>query len=75
MLAVADISERYGSGRLANTISQNFVVFDIPDASVQQASDELRALGFGIGAASATSDCVVCTGASSATWPSRRPRA
>lgn len=62
MLAVADISERYGSGRLANTISQNFVVFDIPDASVQQASDELRALGFDIGAASATSDCVVCTG-------------
>lgn len=62
MAAVADIADNYGSGRLANTISQNFVVLDIPDAKVEQAAAELRALGFTIDPVSVRSDCVVCTG-------------
>ena len=62
MLGAADIAERYGSGRLANTISQNFIVFDIPEERVEEAAGELRALGFDIGETTVKSDCVVCTG-------------
>jgi sulfite reductase (ferredoxin) len=39
MTAIADLAEQYGSGRVAATVEQKMVIFDVPD----DASDELVA--------------------------------
>ncbi|MEI6913794.1 MAG: nitrite/sulfite reductase [Armatimonadota bacterium] len=62
MFKMADIADKYGQGRLANTIQQNFIIFDVPDQSISSAVQELRDLGFAIEEMSAKTDCVTCTG-------------
>lgn len=62
MMAIAEIADRYGKGRIGNTIHQNLVLTDISDQHVPAAVDEVRALGFSVEELAVKTDCVVCTG-------------
>ncbi len=62
MVGLADIADKYGEGRLANTIQQNVILFDVPDDDLDQAVSDIRGLGLLVENLSPATDCVTCTG-------------
>ena len=62
MIGVADIAERYGSGRLRCTNRQNIIVLDVPDRNVETVAAELGDLGLPTEASAFRRGVISCTG-------------
>ncbi len=62
MRAVADLSERYGSGQLRTTTMQNLLVLDVPRERAGRLAREVDALGFPLDASPFRRGTVACTG-------------
>src|SRR5271168_575317 len=60
--AAAELAERFGSGSLRATISQNLVFTDIPSNKVQELARELHQIGLEVEASSFWRGAVACTG-------------
>jgi len=62
LAALAGLSERYGSGRLRTTISQNLILLDVPDAKTAELVEELNKLGLKVEASLFWRGAIACTG-------------
>ena len=60
--AAADLAERYGSGNLRTTVSQNLVFIDIPNHDVAALAAELGQIGLYVEGSSFWRGAVACTG-------------
>jgi ferredoxin-nitrite reductase len=61
MIAVAGLAERYG-GDIRLTRQQNFVLTGVPEASVDEATGELEAIGFPLTLNPVRGNSIACTG-------------
>jgi sulfite reductase (ferredoxin) len=59
---VADVSRKYGKGRVRLTTQQKVVVLDIPEDRVEEAVDDLATLGFQVRSSSFRRSTMACTG-------------
>ena len=59
---LADLADRYGSGRLRTTNTQNIILLDIPEWNLKQLSNELDAFGFDYKPGWARRAVIACTG-------------
>jgi len=62
MRAVADLSERFGSGELRTTTMQNLLILDVPRARAGALAPEVEALGFPLKTSPFRRGTVACTG-------------
>jgi ferredoxin-nitrite reductase len=62
LLALADLSEKYGSGELRTTNRQNMLLINIPEKNLVPLKKGLTAKGFDLGANGIYRSLVVCTG-------------
>lgn len=62
MRAVADLSERYGSGELRTTTMQNLLILDVPRAKTAALASEVASVGFPLEASPFRRGTVACTG-------------
>ncbi|MFH1801116.1 MAG: nitrite/sulfite reductase [Candidatus Omnitrophota bacterium] len=62
LLALADLSEKYGNGELRATNRQNILLINIPEKNLEPLKKELTAQGFDLGANGIYRSLVVCTG-------------
>ena len=62
MIGVADVADRFGSGRLRCTNRQNVIVLDVPDAHVEEAAASLADLGLPTEASTFRRGVISCTG-------------
>jgi sulfite reductase (ferredoxin) len=62
LVSAADLAERYGSGKIRLTVSQNLLFLDIPGDQTQRLVRELGAIGFYVEASSFWRGAVSCTG-------------
>jgi sulfite reductase (ferredoxin) len=62
MVAVADIADRYGSGRLRCTNRQNVLVLDVPDEHVDEAAASLADIGLPTAPSTFRRGVISCTG-------------
>lgn len=62
MIAVADIADRFGSGRIRCTNRQNLIVLDVPDAQVDEAAASLADVGLPTEASTFRRGIISCTG-------------
>jgi sulfite reductase (ferredoxin) len=60
--AAADLSERFGSGSLRTTVSQNLLFIDIPTSKAGELAKELGQLGLHVEGSSFWRGAVACTG-------------
>jgi sulfite reductase (ferredoxin) len=60
--AVADLAERFGSGSLRATVSQNLVIVDVPYAKTGELARELGEIGLHVEASSFWRGAIACTG-------------
>jgi sulfite reductase (ferredoxin) len=60
--ALAELSERYGDGRLRATIGQNIVLVNVPNAKTQELVGEIVALGLQVEPTVFYRGAVACTG-------------
>jgi sulfite reductase (ferredoxin) len=60
--AAADLAERYGSGALRATVSQNLLFIDIPNHKSAELAGELHNIGLEVEASSFWRGAVACTG-------------
>jgi sulfite reductase (ferredoxin) len=60
--AAADLAERFGSGNLRTTVSQNLVFIDIPNHDVAALAAELGQIGLYVEGSSFWRGAVACTG-------------
>ena len=60
--AAAELAERFGSGRLRATVSQNLIFVDIPYANTGELSRELGQIGLHVEASMFWRGAVACTG-------------
>ena len=60
--AVADLADRFGSGSLRATVSQNLVIVDVPNAKTGELAKELGQIGLHVEASSFWRGAVACTG-------------
>jgi sulfite reductase (ferredoxin) len=60
--AVAELSERFGSGSLRATVSQNLVIVDVPNAKAGELARELGQLGLHVEASNFWRGAIACTG-------------
>jgi sulfite reductase (ferredoxin) len=60
--AVAELSRRYGKGRVRLTTQQKMVILDIPEDRVEDLVDELAALGLRVRPSSFRRSTMACTG-------------
>lgn len=60
--AVADLAERYGSGSLRLTVTQNLIVVDVPNQRVRELVDELGRIGLEVEASAFWRGAIACTG-------------
>jgi sulfite reductase (ferredoxin) len=60
--AVADLSRRYGKGRVRLTTQQKMVILDIPEDRLEALVDELAALGLRVRPSSFRRSTMACTG-------------
>jgi len=60
--AAAELSERFGSGRLRATISQNLVFVDIPKAKTAELARELGQIGLHVEGSMFWRGAIACTG-------------
>jgi sulfite reductase (ferredoxin) len=59
---VADLAERYGSGRVRTTVEQKMVVLDVPGARVEALVAELEAAGLRVRPSTFRRQTMACTG-------------
>jgi len=62
LVALAEIADGYGAGRLRTTTQQKMVVLDVPDDELAPAMDALDGLGFPVFSSSFRSGMMACTG-------------
>jgi len=62
LVAVADLADAYGSGSLRTTVSQNFVIVDIPNQKTAELAGKLNLLGLHVDGSSFWRGAVACTG-------------
>jgi sulfite reductase (ferredoxin) len=62
LVAVADLAERFGSGSLRATVSQNLVIVDVPNAKTGELARELGQIGLHVEASSFWRGAIACTG-------------
>ncbi|HEX3715577.1 MAG TPA: nitrite/sulfite reductase [Trebonia sp.] len=60
--AIADLAERYGSGRVRTTTEQKMVIIDVPESSVADLTRELDALGLPAAPSVFRRHMMACTG-------------
>ena len=60
--AAADLADKYGSGQLRATVSQNLLFIDVPNQNVRELVRELGAIGLHVEASSFWRGAVACTG-------------
>jgi sulfite reductase (ferredoxin) len=60
--AIADLAERYGSGRVRTTAEQKMVILDVPEASVADLTRDLDALGLPAAPSVFRRHTMACTG-------------
>ena len=60
--AAADLAERFGSGALRTTVSQNLLFIDIPTRKTAELARELRQIGLQIEGSSFWRGAIACTG-------------
>ena len=60
--AAAELSERFGSGRLRATVSQNLIFIDIPKAKTSELAHELGQVGLHVEGSMFWRGAVACTG-------------
>jgi sulfite reductase (ferredoxin) len=62
LVAAADLAERFGSGALRTTVSQNLLFIDIPNQKTAELARELGQLGLHVDGSSFWRGAVACTG-------------
>ncbi|MEM6884866.1 MAG: NirA family protein [Verrucomicrobiota bacterium] len=62
LIQVAELADRYGTGEIRLTVWQNFLIPNVPEASVSPLCQELDQIGFPTEANPLTSGFVACTG-------------
>ena len=62
LIAVADLADAYGSGSLRTTVSQNFVIVDVPNQKTAELAGKLNLLGLHVDGSSFWRGAVACTG-------------
>jgi sulfite reductase (ferredoxin) len=62
LLAIADLAERYGSGRVRTTAEQKMVILDVPGEAVHDLVAELDALGLPVKPSVFRRHTMACTG-------------
>ncbi len=60
--AVAELAERFGSGSLRATVSQNLVIVDVPHAKTGELARELGQIGLHVEASPFWRGAIACTG-------------
>ena len=60
--AAAELSERFGSGALRTTVSQNLLLIDIPNNKTAELVRELGSIGLEVGGSSFWRGAIACTG-------------
>jgi sulfite reductase (ferredoxin) len=60
--AVADLAEKFGSGSVRATISQNVIIVDVPNAKTGELARELGLLGLHVEATNFWRGAIACTG-------------
>jgi sulfite reductase (ferredoxin) len=60
--AAADLSERFGSGSLRTTVSQNLLVIDVPNQMVIELIGELKKIGLHVEGSNFWRGAIACTG-------------
>jgi len=60
--AIADLAQRYGSGRVRTTTEQKLVILDVPEAAVAELTAELDALGLPVAPSVFRRHMMACTG-------------
>ena len=60
--AVAELAERFGSGRLRTTIAQNFIIVDVPYAKTGELAHELGQIGVRVEGSTFWRGAIACTG-------------
>jgi sulfite reductase (ferredoxin) len=62
LTALADLAARYGSGRVAATVEQKMVIFDVPDENVATLVDALEARDLPVTPSAFRRGSMACTG-------------
>jgi sulfite reductase (ferredoxin) len=62
LVAAADLADAYGSGSLRTTVSQNFVIVDVPNQKTAELAGKLNLLGLHVDGSSFWRGAVACTG-------------
>ena len=62
LAGIADLAERYGSGRVRTTTEQKMVILDVPESSVEPLTAELGALGLPVAPSVFRRHMMACTG-------------
>ena len=62
LLTAAELAERFGSGSLRTTVSQNLLFIDVPNAKVAELVRELSAIGLQVEGSSFWRGAIACTG-------------
>ena len=60
--AAADLAERYGSGSLRTTVSQNLIIVDVPNSKTAALALELNSIGLHVDGSMFWRGAVACTG-------------
>ncbi len=60
--AAADLADKYGSGSLRTTVSQNLLFIDVPNEKAQELARELGVIGLHVEGSSFWRGAVACTG-------------
>jgi sulfite reductase (ferredoxin) len=60
--AVAELAERFGSGRLRTTVGQNFIIVDVPYAKTGELARELGQIGVRVEGSTFWRGAIACTG-------------
>jgi len=60
--AAADLAERFGTGSLRTTVSQNLLFVDVPNAKTNALAGELRNIGLQVDGSSFWRGAIACTG-------------
>jgi len=60
--AVAELSEKFGSGEIRTTVMQNLLVINVPNSKTQELTKELQAIGLRVEGSSFWRGAIACTG-------------
>jgi sulfite reductase (ferredoxin) len=60
--AAAELAERFGSGGLRTTVSQNLLFIDVPNSKAAELAGELRKIGLQVDGSSFWRGAIACTG-------------